>query len=62
MSLPKFVLVEQSFPDRGIANIGEHIRKELSQADFAREFPREQRLRSASEAGAFQISQRLRRR
>ena len=40
MSLPKFVLVEQSFPDRGIKNIREHVRKELSQADFVKRVPK----------------------
>lgn len=34
MNLPKFVLAEQSFPDRSIPHIGEHIRSELSQSGF----------------------------
>jgi hypothetical protein len=39
MNLPRFVLVEQHFPDRAISNIPQHIRKELSQADFASRVP-----------------------
>ena len=34
MNLPRFVLAEQHFPDRKIANIPEHIRQELSSSDF----------------------------
>ena len=44
MNLPRFVLVEQSFPDRRISNISEHIRRELSQADFARRVPKGARI------------------
>jgi hypothetical protein len=40
MNLPRFVLVEQHFPDRAISNIPQHIRKELSQADFASRIPK----------------------
>jgi hypothetical protein len=40
MNLPRFVLVEQHFPDRAISNIPRHIRKELSQADFASRIPK----------------------
>jgi hypothetical protein len=40
MNLPRFVLVEQHFPDRAISNISQHIRKELSQADFASRIPK----------------------
>lgn len=42
--LPKFVLVEQDHPDRGIPNIREHIRRELSQADFAQRVPKGARI------------------
>jgi hypothetical protein len=35
MSLPRFLQIEQHFPDRRIKNIQEHIRQELSQSDFA---------------------------
>ncbi|MBV9083238.1 MAG: DUF2088 domain-containing protein, partial [Acidobacteriaceae bacterium] len=44
MNLPRFVLVEQSFPNRRIPNISEHIRNELSQADFARRVPKGARI------------------
>jgi hypothetical protein len=44
MSLPKFVLVEQSFPDRRIKHIGEHVQKELSGADFAARVPKGARI------------------
>lgn len=40
MILPRFVLAEQSFPDRSISNIPEHIRKELSHSDFASRIPK----------------------
>jgi hypothetical protein len=40
MNLPRFVLVEQHFPDRAISNIPRHIGKELSQADFASRIPK----------------------
>ena len=40
MNLPRFVLVEQHFPDRAISNIPQHIRTELSQADFASRIPK----------------------
>ncbi|MBV9156622.1 MAG: hypothetical protein JO097_10195, partial [Acidobacteriaceae bacterium] len=39
MNLPRFVLAEQSFPDRSIPHIREHILKELAQADFASRVP-----------------------
>lgn len=35
MDLPRFVQVEQRFPDRSISDIPAHIKQELSQADFA---------------------------
>ena len=35
MELPRFVLVEQSFPDRSIRDIPQHIRQELSQSGIA---------------------------
>lgn len=44
MNLPRFVLAEQSFPNRAISNIPQHIRKELSQADFARRLPKGARI------------------
>src|SRR5947209_14959659 len=34
MNLPRFVLVEQSIPNRAIPDIGSHIRHELAQAGF----------------------------
>ncbi|HXE14839.1 MAG TPA: hypothetical protein VN633_22120 [Bryobacteraceae bacterium] len=34
MELPRFVQVEQRFPDRSIADIPAHIKQELSRADF----------------------------
>ncbi len=40
MNAPRFVLVEQEFPDRAIANIPEHIHKELSASDFASRVPK----------------------
>lgn len=39
MNLPRFVLVHQSYPDRRIPSITQHIRQELSQADFAGRVP-----------------------
>ncbi len=44
MNLPRFVLAEQSFPHRAIPNIPEHIRKELSQADFTSKVPKGARI------------------
>ncbi|MGA8026842.1 MAG: hypothetical protein WB992_06820 [Bryobacteraceae bacterium] len=44
MNLPRFVLARQSFPDRRISNIPEHIRAELSQADFASRVPKGARI------------------
>jgi hypothetical protein len=39
MILPRFVLAQQSFPDRAIAHIPEHIRAELSASDFLARIP-----------------------
>lgn len=39
MNLPRFVLVEQAYPDRSISDIPGHIRKELAQADYLRRVP-----------------------
>ena len=44
MNLPRFVLAEQSFPNRAISNISEHIRKELGQADFPKRVPKGARI------------------
>ncbi len=44
MNFPRFVLAEQQFPNRAISNIPEHIRNELSQADFVRRVPKGARL------------------
>jgi len=44
MNFPRFVAVEQSFPDRSIPNIPEHIRQELSAADFAARVPKGARI------------------
>jgi hypothetical protein len=35
MPLPRFLQIEQRFPDRSITHIQEHIRKELAASDFA---------------------------
>ena len=35
MQLPRFALIEQSFPNRAIRDIPNHIRQELSQSDFS---------------------------
>src|SRR6185312_14767550 len=40
MNFPKFVLAEQSFPNRAIPNIREHIRRELAQSDFVARIPK----------------------
>ncbi|MBV9266450.1 MAG: DUF2088 domain-containing protein [Acidobacteriaceae bacterium] len=40
MQLPRFVLVEQSFPDRSIHNIREHVFRELAASDFAGRVPK----------------------
>jgi hypothetical protein len=39
MILPRFVLAQQSFPDRTISNIPERIRTELSNSDFIARVP-----------------------
>ena len=44
MNLPRFVRVEQSFPDRSIKNIGEHVRRELTQAGIAKRVSRGSRI------------------
>ncbi len=44
MNLPRFVLAEQHFPNRAIPNIPEHIRQELSQADFVSRVPKGSRI------------------
>ncbi len=44
MNFPRFVLAEQQFPNRAIAAIPDHIRTELSQADFARRVPKGARI------------------
>lgn len=44
MKFPRFVAVEQSFPDRTIPNIPDHIRKELQGADFAARVPKGARI------------------
>ena len=40
MNLPRFVSVQQSFPDRRINDIRGHIRRELTQSDFAARVPK----------------------
>ena len=40
MNAPRFVLAEQYFPSRAIANIPEHINRELSAADFVSRVPK----------------------
>lgn len=44
MKFPRFVAVEQSFPDRSISNIPDHIRKELAASDFAARVPKGARI------------------
>lgn len=44
MKFPRFVVAEQSFPDRAIANIPHHIQKELSGSDFASRVPKGARI------------------
>jgi hypothetical protein len=44
MNLPRFVLAQQSFPNRAIPNIPQHIRAELSQSDVARRVPKGARI------------------
>ena len=44
VSLPRFVRVEQSFPDRAIRNIREHIFTELAKSDFASRVPKGARI------------------
>ena len=40
MNLPRFVLAQQQFPNRAISNIRDHIRRELSERNFASRVPR----------------------
>jgi hypothetical protein len=40
MIFPRFVLAQQQFPNRAIANIPHHIRQELSSADFVARVPK----------------------
>jgi hypothetical protein len=40
MNLPRFVAIEQFFPNRAIANIPQQVRNELSQAGFASRIPK----------------------
>ncbi|MGH9582933.1 MAG: hypothetical protein ACRD4O_08365 [Bryobacteraceae bacterium] len=44
MDLPRFVLVEQAFPDRAIGDIPGRIRQELTQSALARRVPRGARI------------------
>jgi hypothetical protein len=44
MVFPRFVLAEQNIPDRAIQNIPDHIRRELSQGDFAKRVPKGARI------------------
>lgn len=44
MILPRFVLAQQSFPDRTISNIPERIRTELSNSDFVARVPKGARI------------------
>ncbi len=44
MELPRFILAEQNFPNRAIANIPDYIRRELSQADVTAGLPRGARI------------------
>jgi hypothetical protein len=40
MKLPRFVLAEQQYPNAAITNIPDHVRTELSQADFGSQVPK----------------------
>ncbi len=44
MNFPRFVDIEQSFPDRTISDIPGHIHRELSNSDFARRVPADARI------------------
>lgn len=44
MVFPRFVLAEQEFLNRAIHNIPEHIRQELSSADFVKRVPKRARI------------------
>ena len=44
MILPRFVQIEQRYPDRSISDIPKRIRQELSQADFVSRVPAGSRL------------------
>jgi len=44
MRFPRFVLVEQSYPDRAIGNIRQHTFEELSKSDFASRVPKGARI------------------
>ena len=44
MNFPRFVLAEQSFPNRAIANIDAHIRQELAQSDIVKRVPKGARI------------------
>jgi hypothetical protein len=44
MNFPRFVHVQQAFPNRAIADIGGYVRHELSQADFASRVPKGARI------------------
>jgi hypothetical protein len=44
MKFPRFVLAEQFFPDRSIANIPAHILRELAKGDFAARMPKGSRI------------------
>src|ERR1700761_6661710 len=44
MSFPRFVHVQQAFPNRAIADIPGYVRHELSQADFAARVPKGARI------------------
>jgi hypothetical protein len=44
MALPRFVLVQQAFPHRGIGDITSHVRRELSHAGFLSRVPKGARI------------------
>jgi hypothetical protein len=44
MAFPRFVLVEQAFPNREIGSIAAHIRRELAQSDLASRVPKGARI------------------
>src|SRR5438552_2851589 len=53
MNLPRFVAIEQVFPNRAIPNIPQHVRNELSNAGIASRIPKGGRV--SIESGFFKM-------